>query len=298
MAGLPRDRLLVASPFTNVGVDYFGPMEVTHLRRRLKRYGCLFTCLVTRAVHLEVAFSLETDSFLMCLRRFIARRGNPSVIHSDNGTNFVGADRELRDCIKEWNQEKIAKELSQKGIKWVFKPPAAPHMGGIWERLVRSCKIALNVVLQKQVLTDEVLATAMAEVESLVNSRPLTEVSSNVDGLEAITPNYFLLGRASPNLPPGVFLDKEMSSRKRWRQAQVVATHVWKRWVREHLSGQIQRKKWNEDTRNIQVGDLILVVDYTVSRGSWLLGRVVEVFPGTDGVVRSADVKAKFGRIR
>lgn len=220
------------------------------------------------------------------------------MIHSDNGTNFVGADRELRDCIKEWNQEKIAKELSQKGIKWVFKPPAAPHMGGIWERLVRSCKIALNVVLQKQVLTDEVLATAMAEVESLVNSRPLTEVSSNVDGLEAITPNYFLLGRASPNLPPGVFLDKEMSSRKRWRQAQVVATHVWKRWVREHLSGQIQRKKWNEDTRNIQVGDLILVVDYTVSRGSWLLGRVVEVFPGTDGVVRSADVKAKFGRIR
>ena len=78
----------------------------------------------------------------------------------------------------------------------------------------------------------------------------------------------------------------------------MVATHVWKRWVREHLSGQIQRKKWNEDTRNIQVGDLILVVDYTVSRGSWLLGRVVEVFPGTDGVVRSADVKAKFGRIR
>ena len=229
MASLPYDRLNVAPPFSKVGVDFFGPLKVKHLRKQEKRYGCLFTCLVTRAVHLEVAFSLSTDSFIMCLRRFMARRGKPTVIYSDNGTNFVGANNELRECIDDWNQHKIGSLLSQDGIQWVFNPPAAPHMGGVWERLVRSCKKALNVVLQNQVLTDEVLLTAFAEVEWVVNSRPLTQVSSDLDDLEALTPNHFLTGRGSLNLPPGIFVDKEISSRKRWRQAQVVANHIWNR---------------------------------------------------------------------
>lgn len=113
----------------------------------------------------------------MCLRRFIAWRANPQVIHSDNGTNFVGADRELRECIESWNQDQIANELSQKGMKWVLIPPASPHMGVAWELLVRSCKRILKAALKKQVLTDEVLPTAMSEVESLVNSLPINEVS-------------------------------------------------------------------------------------------------------------------------
>ena len=235
MASLPYDRLSVAPPFSKVGVDFFGPLKVKHLRKQEKRYGCLFTCLVTRAVHLEVAFSLSTDSFIMCLRRFMARRGKPTVIYSDNGTNFVGANNELRECIDDWNQHKIGSVLSQEGIQWVFNPPAAPHMGGVWERLVRSCKKALNVVLQNQVLTDEVLQTAFAEVEWVVNSRPLTQVTSDLDDLEALTPNHFLIGRGSLNLPPGIFVDKEISSRKRWRQAQVIANHIWNRWLREYL---------------------------------------------------------------
>ena len=130
MAELPRDRLLVSPLFTKAGVDYFGPLDVKYGRKHLKRWICLFTCLVTRGVHLEVAFSLETDSFIMCLRRFIARRGNPQVLYSDNGTNFVGADRELKQCIENLNQDQINNELSHKGIKWVFNPPASPHMGG------------------------------------------------------------------------------------------------------------------------------------------------------------------------
>ncbi|KAL9977438.1 hypothetical protein ACROYT_G014841 [Oculina patagonica] len=298
MASLPYDRLNVAPPFSKVGVDFFGPLKVKHLRKQEKRYGCLFTCLVTRAVHLEVAFDLSTDSFIMCLRRFMALRGKPTVIYSDNGTNFVGADRELRECINGWNQHKIGSELSQEGIQWVFNPPAAPHMGGVWERLVRSCKKALNVVLQNQVLTDEVLLTAFAEVAWVVNSRPLTEVSSDVDDLEALTPNHFLIGRGSLNLPPGIVDDKELSSRKRWRQAQVVANHVWSRWLREYLPGLITRKKWTQPTVNVKVGDLVLVVDRAVSRGSWPLGRIVKVFPGLDSIVRSADVKTKFGVMR
>ena len=220
------------------------------------------------------------------------------MIRSDNGTNFVGADRELRECIERWNQDEILKILTQKGIQWLFNPQAAPHMGRVWKKLVRSCKRALNAVLKNQVLTDEVLATVMAEVESLVNNRALNEVSSDVDGLEAITPNHFLLGRPSANLPPRVFHDKEISSRKRWRQAQVVASHVWKRWIKEYLPGLIQRKKWHEDSRNVQVGDLVLIVDYTVARGAWPLATVVKVYPGADGVVRLTDVKTKFGQLK
>ena len=113
--------------------------------------------------------------------------------YSDNGTNFVGADRELEKSLQEWNQSQIEDFLSQKGIQWHFNPPAAPHFGGIWERLVHSCKKALKVVLHGQVVTDEVLETAFAETEALVNSRPLTEVRSSSSDLEAITPNHFLI---------------------------------------------------------------------------------------------------------
>ena len=135
------------------------------------------------AVHLEVAFSLSTDSFVICLRRLIARRGKPTVIYSDNGTNVVGANREFRECINDWNQGTIGSVFSQEEVQWVFNPPAPYHMGGVWERLGRSCKKALDVVLRNQVLTHEVFLTAFAEVEWLVNSRPLTEVSSDLDDL-------------------------------------------------------------------------------------------------------------------
>lgn len=297
MAGLPADRLQVTPAFSKVGVDFFGPLKVKKLRKQEKRYGCLFTCLVTRGVHLEVAHSLSTDSFIMSLRRF-TRRGKSTVIHSDNGTNFVGANREIQECLKGWNQDKIAGALSKERIQWIFNPPTAPRMGGVWERLVRSCKKALNVVLQNQVLMDEVLLTAIIEVESLVNSRPLTEVSSDADDLEALTPNHFLIGRATPNLPPGIFADKEITSQKRWRQAQVITTHIWKRWLHEYLPGLTARKKWFQAVPYLKVGDLVLIVDYGTPRGCWPLGRIVTVFPGSDNVVRSAEGKTKFGLLR
>ena len=124
------------------------------------------------------------------------------------------------------------------------------------------------------------------------------DTSSDLDDLEALTPNHFLIGRGSLNLPPGIFVDKEISSRKRWRQAQVVANHIWNRWLREYLPGLITRKKWTQPTVNVKVGDLVLVVDRAASRGSWPLGRIVKVFPGLDSIVRSADVKTKFGVMR
>jgi hypothetical protein len=291
MASLPQDRLEPAPPFSKVGVDYFGPILVKHLRKQEKRYGCLFTCLVTRAVHLEVAKSIETYSFINALRRFIARRGSPTNIYSDNGTNFVGADRELKQSLTEWNQSKIAEYLSQKEIQWHFNPPGSPHFGGVWERLVQSCKKALKVVLHGQVISDDVLETAMVETEALVNSRPLTQVSSNVNDLEAITPNHFLMPCSNPAKPFGVFTEKEISSKKRWRQTQVIVNQVWRRWLREYLPTLMERKKWNVPMRSVKVGDLVLLVDERTHRGDWPLGRVTKTFSGKDDTVRVCEVK-------
>ena len=186
------------------------------------------TCLSTRAVHLEVCQSLETDSFLLALRRFIARRGRPALIWSDNGTNLVGGERELREAIAAWNQEQISDSLSQENIQWKFTPPTASHMGGVWERLVASVKKALRAVLGNQVVPDDVLHTAVLEVEFQVNSRPLTYVSGHGGDPEAITPNHFLLGVVPDGsvLPPGVFGENDKMSRRRWRQSQAIASHV------------------------------------------------------------------------
>ena len=168
MADLPRERLDEhVLPFTHTGVDYFGPFEVKFLRRTLKRWCCLFTCLTTRAVHIEVAQSLDTESCLAAVTRFIARRGYPNTIISDNGTNFVGAANELKAFMNEWDTAKIESDLAQKKIVWKFNPPGAPHFGGIWERLVQnckmpqSCKMVMIAILNNRSLTDEVLSTTM-----------------------------------------------------------------------------------------------------------------------------------------
>ena len=130
MADLPADRVTPGGPaFTSVSIDYFGPIAVKRGRGREKRYGCLFTCLNSRAVHIEVAGSLDTDSFLNCLQRFIARRGLPDLIRSNNGRNFVGTERELRQGLQEWNQGKIEGELSEKGVRWLFNTPTWEEPG-------------------------------------------------------------------------------------------------------------------------------------------------------------------------
>ena len=260
LASLPKERLaLCEPPFTNTGVDYFGPMNVKRGRVTDKRWGCLFTCLTTRAVHLELAGDLSTDSFIMALRRFRGRRGNPRTIRSDNGTNFVGANRELTEALKSLSEERITDELAQEGITWYFNPPSSPHMVGIFESMVKQVKRALNTVINDQVLPEETLRTVLVEAEAILNSRPLTSVSDDPDDYEALTPNHFLIGRASPNSPPGHFEEREANSRKRWRMAQALADMVWRRWRKEHLPNLAVRPKWNKEQRNLKESDLILI---------------------------------------
>ena len=160
MADLPRERLAFGSPaFTNTGLDYFGPFYVAVKRSTEKRWGFLFTCLTTRAVHFEVVPSMDTSSCVMGIERFVSRRGVPSVIWSDNGTNFIAAEKELLNNIRKWNQQVITDSLVKKGIKWKFNPPSAPHHGGVWERLVRSFKHVFHAILGNRRLTEEILTT-------------------------------------------------------------------------------------------------------------------------------------------
>ena len=177
MADLPSGRLQIDKPvFSNVGNDCFAPTMVNQSRRQVKRYGCIFTCLTVCAVHLEISHNLATDSFKNALRRFIARRGCPEHIRSDNGTNLVGADRVLQDSLRDWIQDQICEHLRQQHIKWTFNPPAASHMGGSWERLNRSVKRILSALLTSQSISDEILLTIIMEVESIINPRPLVPV--------------------------------------------------------------------------------------------------------------------------
>ncbi|XP_065197638.1 uncharacterized protein LOC135829160 [Sycon ciliatum] len=297
MSALPECRTdAFQRPFTRTGLDYFGPLSVTVGRRHEKRYGALFTCLATRAVHVELAHDLSTDSTLMAIRRFISRRGCPLVIHSDNGTNFKGAAKELRQAIRELNEARIQDQLSHDGITWSFNPPAAPHMGGAWERLVGSIKTALHAILKERHPKEETLLTALAEAEALVNSRPLTHVSLDAADDEALTPNHFLIGSSCAILQ-GIAQAGDVSLRRQWRVAQALADMFWRRWVREYLPTLARRTKWNRQTKQLVVNDIVIIADDNAPRGSWPKGVVSAVHPGRDGVVRVVDVKTASGSV-
>ncbi|XP_074657307.1 uncharacterized protein LOC141910513 [Tubulanus polymorphus] len=297
MSDLPAARFNTSFPFSCIGIDYFGPFDVRRFRKTEKRYGLLVTCLSTRAVHIEVSHSLDTDSFLMSFRRFIARRGRPATVYSDNGTNLKSGERELRHSLDALNQQRINDEMSQRQIQWFYNPPTASHMGGVWERLVSSVKKCLKVVIGNLTPTDEVLHTVLVEVEAVLNSRPLTYTDANDICPSALTPCHFLLGRSSPNLSP-VISDVAVSHQRRWKQAQTLADHFWQRWRKEYVPTLIRRSKWTRQTRNLEIGDVVLVVDDRCPRSYWKLGRIVDVFPGADGVVRSAEVKLSTGLLR
>ncbi|XP_058816580.1 uncharacterized protein LOC131679848 [Topomyia yanbarensis] len=208
MSALPPTRLKAFSrPFSYVGIDYFGPMSVVVGRRIEKRWGVLITCLTVRAIHIEVAHSLTTDSCILAIRNFVARRGAPIEIVSDRGTNFIGASRELKEALLQVNQEQIMKHFITTETKWSFNPPASPHFGGAWERLVQTIKKALKHTQLTRTPTDELLRNMLTEVELIINSRPLTELPQEDDLSTALTPNHFLLGSSDGSKPPIAFDD-------------------------------------------------------------------------------------------
>ena len=262
MINLPKERVLNGDPpFTHVGVDYFGPLYVRQGRSNVKRYG----------FNIEITNSLDTDGFINALRRFTNLRGNPETIQSDNGTNFKAGEREICESLTSWNQPSIHEFLRRKNIVSKFNPPTASHMGGVWERVIRSVRKILRALLGEQIVSDESLRTLMTEVQGILNSRALTPVSSDPRDLEPITPNHLLLLRSNPNLLPGVFSKEDMYSRRRWNQVQYLSDIFWKRWLKEYLPTLHERSKRLKPRRSLAIGDLVLIVDENVHSGKWPL---------------------------
>ncbi|XP_036003146.1 uncharacterized protein LOC118566137 [Fundulus heteroclitus] len=293
MADLPPSSLrLYKPPFYSTGVDCFGPMMIKEGRRNEKRWGILYKCLTTRAVHLDLLPNMDTDSFLMSLRRFISRRGKPHEILSDQGTNFKGGDKELKEAFSALEQA-VKDQLAAQQIHFRFNPPNAPHFGGSWEREVRSVKNALRIALGVQSVPEEVLRTVLIEIEGILNSRPLGYVSSDLADPDPVTPNCLLMGRPDSSLPQVVYPESELLSRKRWRHSQVLTDHFWKHYIRHFLPTLQARQKWQTEKDDITVGTIVLIVDQQTPRALWQIGTVTSVIPGADGRVRTAVVQVK-----
>ena len=294
VADLPEDRLEPAPPFTFCAVDYFGPFSIKEGRKEMKRYGVLFTCLASRAIHLETSTSLETDAFINALRRFICRRGPIRQLRSDQGTNFVGAKHELKAALAELDHERIKAELLQKNCDWfafAMNVPSSSHMGGVWERQIRTVRSVLSPLLQNNglQLDDESLRTFMCEVEAIINSRPLTvDLLNDPGSLSPLTPNHLLTMKTKVVLsPPGVFPAADKFCRKRWRRVQHLANEFWSRWRKEYLLSLQQRQKWTMSRKDVGVDDIVIIKDDNAPRSRWQLARVCAVNRSSDGRVRT-----------
>ena len=173
MSNLPESRLEPAPLFTFCAVDYFGPLLVKQGRKEVKCYGALFTCMASHGLHIEVSDSLDTDSFLQALRRFVAQRGPVREMHSDEGTHFIGASNELKQPYQEMDDGRIKAELLKNNVDWILIPPAASHFGGVWECQIKSVCSILSTLMKEHgnCLNDEGLQTLLCEAEAIFNSR-------------------------------------------------------------------------------------------------------------------------------
>lgn len=297
MGDLPASRVCPSRPFSKVGVDYAGPFLIKEGKRRnassVKCYLSIFVCMVVKAVHIEVVSDLSTATFLAAFQRFVSRRGIPSEVYSDCGTNFQGADKELRDLFN----DPVAQEVlsGSTPCKWHFNPPAAPHFGGLWEAAVKSAKYHLRRVIGIQRLTFEEMCTLTNRIEAVLNSRPLTPQSSDPNDLQALTPGHFLIGCPLVAVPEPDNTSEPTNRLNRWQLLAQCCQSFWKRWASEYLITLQGRSKWHRRRPNIAVGDLVLVHSPNVPPTYWKMGRITAIHPGVDGIVRVTTVHTADG---
>lgn len=299
MASLPTYRTTPARTFSRVGIDYAGPVTVRSALGRLpkltKAWIAVFVCLATRAIHLELVSEATTQAFIAALKRMTSRRGMIKHIISDNGTNFVGANNYLRAVMEQLEHQ--ADELAEQfKFKWTFMTPGAPHHGGIYEAAVKSVKHHLTRVIGETTLTFEEYATVLCQAEACVNSRPLCALNDDPTSLTALTPGHFLIGEALVRIPDDQDLRPIPTNRlDRWTHLQKMVQHFWDRWQDEYIGTLINRSKWTTTTRNMEVGDLVIVKDDNLPPLKWKMGRVQEVLPGRDELIRSVIIKTATG---
>ena len=254
----------------------------------MKSWISVFVCFTTKAIHLELVSGLSTEAFMAALKRFISRRGRPDTIHSDEGTNFKGAKNEMEKIL---NNESIAEKMAEDGIIWKLNPPGAPHMGGLWEAAVKSMKYHLKRCADSANFTIEEFNTLLCEIEGILNSRPLTPMSSDPNDFQVLTPGHFLIGEPLTTIPEYDLRDVEINRLSRWQQIKQQQQHFWNRWSQEYLHTLQHRPKWLKAQENFKEGDLVLIKDESMAPLKWKVGRVISIHPGPDGKVRVATVK-------
>lgn len=299
MADLPKERITPARAFINTGVDYGGPFMIrdrlTRNYKSVKAYVCLFVCFATKAVHLELVSDLTVEAFLAAFRRFTARRGKCLNMYSDNATNFTGSNTVLRKFVDQ-HKHNFQTELSVEGINWHFIPANAPHFGGLWEAGIKSCKLHIKRALGNAILSFEEFVTVLAQIESCLNSRPLSPLSTDPNDPNVLTPSHFLIGEVITALPDANYLETHENRLSRFQRLQKILQHFWQRWSREYLAELQTRTRWKEKHPELlQPGVLVLVRDKNLPPLKWVMGRVVEVHKGADGVVRVVTLKTAQG---
>ncbi|XP_011883306.1 PREDICTED: uncharacterized protein LOC105570566 [Vollenhovia emeryi] len=297
MSQLPMARVTPARPFAHTGVDYAGPIQLKTWKGRgakvHKGWMCVFVCMTTSAVHLEVVSDYSTDGFLATYRRFSSRRGPAEVLYSDCGTNFVGADTALKKLFKDSSKEfkDLTATLSTKETSWRFNSPSSPHMGGKWEAVVKSIKFHLRRTIGETPLTFEEFSTLLTQIEAVLNSRPLEPLSDDPDDLSALTPGHFLVGSALNAIPEPSLIDISTSRLSRWQLIQQRVQQFWSQWSSHYLQRQQAISKWHHPTNDITVGSLVLLTDERMPPSKWPLARVLELHPGKDGLTRIVTIK-------
>ncbi|XP_063856262.1 uncharacterized protein LOC135098011 [Scylla paramamosain] len=285
VAPLPDLRVNPAPPFAVTGLDFTGPLfSADHPGKKL--YVLLFTCAVIRAVHLELTESMSLVDCMRAIRRFVARRGIPNVFYSDNAKTFVAASTEV---------QKVFGHLAP---RWKFNVPRSPWWGGWFERLIGSVKLALRKSLGVKYVSQSELETILIEIESCINSRPLTFVSDDPDFDHYLTPSHFILGRNSTCTPSDVdespiISPEDLYIRKNIRNQRL--EHFWKVWREDYIANLPPVVKGFNQKCKVDVGSVVLIRGDNVPRQRWPMGVIVNVYPGRDGVIRSVDVKTGKG---
>ncbi|XP_070529047.1 uncharacterized protein [Cardiocondyla obscurior] len=283
-------------PFLHSGLDYAGPVSLKTWRGRAARiykgYLAIFVCLSTSAIHIEIVSEYSTSAFIAAYKRFTGRRGICATLRSDCGTNFIGADTELRRMFNAFSTElkEISNVLANDGTLWNFNPPAAPHMGGKWEAAVKSTKFHLRRVIGETNLTYEELNTVIIQIEAILNSRPLCPLTEDVTDLSALTPGHFLIGQPLAVVPEPNLSSVPMSRLNRWQLLRSIVDQFWERWSLECLQRYQAISKWHHPSNIIKEGSLVLIVDERYPPGKWPLARVTKLHPGADRLTRVVSV--------
>ena len=290
-------RMKPTPPFYHTGTDLFGPFTIRDtVKRRThgKCFGVIYTCLTTRAVHLEIAENYSTEAYLRTFRRFVSIRGYPGIIHSDNGPQLVAANKELRDASRVFDLNTISKFGSDKGVKWEFnKSSDAPWLNGACESLIRLVKNGLIRSVGDSILTFGELQTIMYEVANLLNNRPIgMKPGYSIEFGTYLCPNDLLLGHNNSRVPTGLFATDEDPGR-RLDFIQSIVNSFWKRWHRDYFPTLLVRQKWHVEKRNVRIGDIVLVQDPNPVRGKWKLAQVANVEQSRDGMVREVKLRYK-----